>query len=229
LKELAFRRPRAENACTEFDHRTLSPCYRILIGTPGESGALVIARRLGIPGAVVDLAGQRLERRDEELLQLMEEVRHARVAAEDVRNRTEVQLDHARRAAEDARGLTVELQRRGEQLEAEAQRGLEERVREAMRQVEAARKLLVQLPRETAGAMAERLDALELHLSGDALGERRQAFLESLGKGKLVYLPRYKKRVLVHKVDRNKREVMVKLGSMTMRVPFEEVTWYESL
>ena len=229
LKELAFRRARAENACTEFDHSTLAPCYRLLLGTPGESGALVIARRMGIPQAVVDLASDRMERRDEELLELMDDVRHARVAAEDVRNRAEQQLDHARRAAEDAREKAAELERRGSQLEAEAQRGLEERVREAMRQLEAARKLLEQLPRETAGPMAERLDAIELHLSGEALGERRREFLEGLGKGKLIYLPRYKKRVLIHKVDRAKREVTVKLGAMTMRVPFEEVTWYESL
>jgi DNA mismatch repair protein MutS2 len=32
LKEFAFRHPRVENACVEFDPATLAPCYRILVG-----------------------------------------------------------------------------------------------------------------------------------------------------------------------------------------------------
>ncbi|MDA0948993.1 MAG: hypothetical protein O2799_10745, partial [Planctomycetota bacterium] len=47
LKEFAWRRPRAENACTAFDLESLAPLYQVHLGTPGESGALVIARRLG--------------------------------------------------------------------------------------------------------------------------------------------------------------------------------------
>ncbi|MCA9001982.1 MAG: hypothetical protein KDB61_08670, partial [Planctomycetes bacterium] len=34
LKEFAFRHPRAENACTEFDLKTLAPLYHLLVGTP---------------------------------------------------------------------------------------------------------------------------------------------------------------------------------------------------
>ena len=59
--------------------------------------------------------------------------------------------------------------------------------------------------------------------------ERHALHLRPLRKGSLVYLPRYRQRVLVHKVDRSKREVSCKLGSMKIRVAFEEVTPYESL
>ena len=67
LKEFAFRHARAENACVEFDPATLAPRYRILVGMPGESSALVIARRLGLPAEIVDRAEERLERRDAEV------------------------------------------------------------------------------------------------------------------------------------------------------------------
>ncbi len=229
LKEFAFRHVRAENACTEFDVQSLEPMYRLLIGTPGESGALVIARRLGLPQAIVERAGGLHERREGELADLMEEVRVARTAAEELRAGAEQRLDEAReriRELEDVRG---DLDRRGEQLEAEAQKGIEERVRDGVRKVERARSLLSQIPKETAQALAGVLDELEADLTGASLSERRQAFLSSLRKGSLVYLPRYRQRVLVHKVNGAKREVVCKLGNMKLRVTFEEVTPYESL
>ena len=70
---------------------------------------------------------------------------------------------------------------------------------------------------------------LERELSGAALSDRRQAFLDTLKKGSFVYLPRYRQRVPVHKVDRAKRELTVKLGTMNLKVSFDEVTSYEAL
>ena len=64
LKEFAYRHARAENACAEFDHVTLAPRYRLMLGTPGESCALVIARRVGLSQSVCDVARERLERRE---------------------------------------------------------------------------------------------------------------------------------------------------------------------
>ena len=77
--------------------------------------------------------------------------------------------------------------------------------------------------------MEEVLDRLQADLSGASLTDRRRSFLASLGKGSLVYLPRYRKRVLVHKLDREREEVVCKMGSMKVRVAFDEVTPYESL
>ncbi len=56
----------------------------------------------------------------------------------------------------------------------------------------------------------------------------RQA-IAGLKKGVLVYVPRFKQRCLVHKVDRERGEAVVQLGGMKMRVSLEEVTPYESL
>ena len=61
----------------------------------------------------------------------------------------------------------------------------------------------------------EVLDALERELSGTALSDRRQSFLDGLKKGSFVYLPRYRQRLVVHKVDHAKREVTVQLASQS--------------
>lgn len=229
LKEFAYRHVRAENACAEFDHETLRPKYRLMLGTPGESCALIIARRIGLAASVCDVAQLRLERREGELEDLMSDVRSARVAAEATRQGAEEELSKARQAMARIRETEAELAQRSDQLEREAQKGIEERLRNAMKTLERGRKVLDQLPPETRREMEASLDQLESELTGASLTERREEFIASLGKGSLVYLPRYRQRVLVHKVDREKRQVVAKLGSMKVKVSFDEVTPYESL
>ena len=229
LKEFAYRRPRAENASTEFDAETMRPRYQLLIGTPGESCAIIIARRLGLPQRITDMAAHRRERREGEVAELMEDVRLARLEAERLRAEAEQRVEEAAARLRDLDDRRAEIDRRSEQLEAEAQKGIEERVRDAAKQLERARALLSQLPKESGGAMREVLDRLEADLTGASLTDRRQAFLDGLGKGSLVYLPRYRQRVIVHKLDKARREVTCKLGSMKVQVSFDEVTPYESL
>lgn len=229
LKEFAYRHARAENACAEFDHETLSPKYRLMLGTPGESCALIIARRIGLPASVCDVAQKRLDRREGELEDLMKDVRSARMAAEETRLGAEEELASARERSRRVDERELELEERINKLEAEAQKGIEERVRDAMRTLERGRKVIDQLPPQARREMEETLDTMESQLTGATLTERREAFIAGLGKGSLVYLPRYRQRVLVHRVDREKRQVVAKLGSMKVKVSFDEVTPYESL
>lgn len=56
LKNYGYTHPSCTNASVEFDTTTLAPTYRILMGIPGESHALDIARRNGIPSAIMDSA-----------------------------------------------------------------------------------------------------------------------------------------------------------------------------
>ena len=55
LKTFAFSKDGMENACMEFDIKTLSPTYKLTIGIPGKSNAFEIAKRLGLKQEVVDL------------------------------------------------------------------------------------------------------------------------------------------------------------------------------
>lgn len=224
LKEFAFRHARAENACVEFDPVTLAPRYRILVGMPGESGALVVARRLGLPEEVVARAEERLERRDEELLGLMAEVRVARTQAERVRSEAEERLEDVSRASREVEEARAAIERKGELLEDEAQRGIEDRVRASRRALERARSLLDQLAPAQRAAMDEALRVLDAEITGAALSERRAAFLAGLKKGSWVYLPRYRRRCAVKRVDRARNEITVLLGSMILKVPFDDVS-----
>ncbi|MBN2534107.1 MAG: endonuclease MutS2 [Spirochaetales bacterium] len=61
LKNYGYSRDFVQNASMEFDLESLSPLYRIMIGVPGESYALVIAERHGIPPSIIKNARYYLE------------------------------------------------------------------------------------------------------------------------------------------------------------------------
>ncbi|HZK19805.1 MAG TPA: endonuclease MutS2, partial [Treponemataceae bacterium] len=58
LKNFGYTHKTCVNASVDFDQTTLSPNYRILMGVPGESHALDIARRSGLPASIVSTAEQ---------------------------------------------------------------------------------------------------------------------------------------------------------------------------
>ncbi|HEV2827531.1 MAG TPA: Smr/MutS family protein [Pyrinomonadaceae bacterium] len=56
LKMYAANEAGVLNASVEFDEKTLQPTYRLFVGVAGSSSGLEIARRFGIPSAVIDVA-----------------------------------------------------------------------------------------------------------------------------------------------------------------------------
>ncbi|HKQ50692.1 MAG TPA: MutS2/Smr-associated SH3 domain-containing protein [Phycisphaerae bacterium] len=60
LKALGYETKRVDNASVEFDVQTLRPTYHLRIGEPGNSNALAIASRLGMPKRLVDAARRHL-------------------------------------------------------------------------------------------------------------------------------------------------------------------------
>ncbi len=127
LKALALSDARFANARVGFDPVRLAPTYELHLGTPGSSSALEVARRVGVPEAIVDRAraslsggggalGTALRALEEERARLaaergsMERAREAaRIASEEARAREEA----ARRAEREAAA------RVGEELAAE--------------------------------------------------------------------------------------------------------------
>ncbi|MCQ2583359.1 MAG: Smr/MutS family protein [Treponema sp.] len=56
LKNYGYTNPACINASVEFDTSTLSPSYHLLMGVPGESHALDIAQKSGLPKEIVSSA-----------------------------------------------------------------------------------------------------------------------------------------------------------------------------
>ncbi len=89
LKSIAYSAPRAENACVDFDVETLRPTYHLRIGEPGNSNAINIAARLGLPQHLVDAARSHLTASHEQLTRAIRGTLASRRLAEQARSEAE--------------------------------------------------------------------------------------------------------------------------------------------
>jgi DNA mismatch repair protein MutS2 len=100
LKNYGYSREGVENASVEFDGRTLSPTYRIIMGIPGESRAVDIAARNGLAPELVEKARTYLDRERSDISALIsglkEKHRELDEAARSAREK-ELQLREDRR------------------------------------------------------------------------------------------------------------------------------------
>jgi DNA mismatch repair protein MutS2 len=134
LKALALADARYANARVGFDPERLAPTYQLHLGSPGSSSAIEVARRVGLPGSVVEraraaLTGQggalahALRALDGERALLISERRRmeeARGAAQEAEERARAAEESARRAEREAAA------RVGEELAAEIDAAREE-------------------------------------------------------------------------------------------------------
>ncbi|HEY9594266.1 MAG TPA: endonuclease MutS2 [Spirochaetia bacterium] len=120
LKNYGATRPGAQNASMGFDRDTLAPTYRILMGVPGESHALQIARRSGMPSTILDAAASYLDDERTDISRLVSNLaeRHQKLAeAEEEHEAAARELREKRRSAElkeqALREKELELRRQG--------------------------------------------------------------------------------------------------------------------
>ncbi len=82
IKGFVHRTPGMLNASMEFDKRTLTPLYRLRTGEPGQSHALEIAKKYGLPEGVIIVAREMLGGGKIELDALMEDLNQKRTEYE---------------------------------------------------------------------------------------------------------------------------------------------------
>ncbi len=74
LKAFAFETKGFSNASMEFDSKSLSPTYRLIMGAAGASHAFKIAEKYGLPKRVVEDAKVQIDQGQVQISQLMEEL-----------------------------------------------------------------------------------------------------------------------------------------------------------
>jgi DNA mismatch repair protein MutS2 len=136
------------NASVEFDLETLAPTYRLSIGLPGQSNALAIADRLGMPAHILERARQHIAPDRQEMESLLSDIQRDRQAAADAARAEQI----ARREAEAIRaGLAEKLMA----VDAERDRTIEKTRLEMERELQQARARLRAAAKEIARAERE--------------------------------------------------------------------------
>ena len=223
LKTFAYTREGIENACVEFDVKSLRPTYRLLIGIPGASNAFAISRRLGLSEALI-LRAQQLVKED-----------HAQF--EHVVN----ELEREKLAYEQHNAELAERQQRVTRLEQKVEAAKEDLSKRKGELIRKAREQSAALVRRTRREAEDIIDSLKKQYDDQGIHARQQAIQEArkrldeaasaarpgimgqkhLGQkvdakklmvGDVVYLPKLDQKGTV--VEITGREVTVQLGSL---------------
>lgn len=213
-----------QNASMAFDRATLSPLYRLEIGSPGESHALDIARRYGMPERIITRAASLTGRLESEFHRLLADLKEEQERQVLLTHEMEQQ---SRLLAADERAARNELA----ELEARARQSLTHAWEEAKGIVMSARReintILEEARREKNRAGREKLAELEKKVSAalTTLSPDREIDPASLREGDLVFVRSIGYDAEVIACDRKTGRLKVRAGSLEIAVPLAEVSF----
>lgn len=225
LKEFAFERRKCENACMEFDSARLAPTYRLLVGLPGKSNALIIAKRIGLPDEIIEAAERLTARDDRRGEMLIEGLERTHQDLERRKSAAERERRDAQRLREAAAAEVTSLRDAKVAIEYEAERAEEERVEALVHALTEALKQFGEPPRERREAYDALRQLLERARFRTRLAERRAAVASALRKGDLVFVPRLRAVAEVRKISKAKETLTVVVNGLATEVSFLDISW----
>ena len=137
LKTFAYMREDIENACVEFDVKTLCPTYRLLTGIPGSSNAFAISRRIGLPESVIIRAGQLLEADHAQFEHVVNELEREKIMYEQRNADINERQQHVQRLEAKLEEMKAELSKKKSSIIRKAKEDSAALVRKARRESEA--------------------------------------------------------------------------------------------
>ncbi len=239
LKAYASTTPGIVNAAMEFDEENLRPTYRLLVGVPGTSSGIEIARRLGLPARVVDRAQSSLSPESREARGLIAYLHRSRDDMEEIKRQAReelVQLEAERRALQtewverqkkriaELENFFQETQKRLESEVARLTAEIRDRVLRAQLEKQSGRrlgKIASDARAETDAAVVETLAASQQDLGVSAAALAKPVAPDELSAGQLVQVKGFKQPVVFRRHDGRSAEV--EAGVLRMKVPLSDI------
>jgi len=239
LKSYASTTPGIVNAAMEFDEVNLRPTYRLLVGVPGTSSGIEIARRLGLPTRVVEHAQASLTPESREARDLIAYLHRSRDEMEEVKSQAREELTQIET---ERRALQTEWVGRQKKRIAELEKSFQEttkRLESEMARVTAEihdRALRAQLEKQSGkriskiasearaeadAAVVDTLSSSQADLGVGVEAAPKPVAPETLTAGLRIIVKGFKQPLIFRRLDGNKAEV--EAGILRMRVPLSDV------
>jgi DNA mismatch repair protein MutS2 len=243
LKTFASTAAGVVNAAVEFDEVNLRPTYRLMVGVPGGSSGIAIAKRLELPDSIIEHARSLLAPETQEAADLIAYLHRSRDELDRLRSqmaeeRNALELERAKLRNEwverqkqriaDLEQKFAEMQKRFEENVASVVEAVKERELRAQVEKTARRKM-----QDARGGAKEELNAAvvqtisesqqDLGLKTDTLDKVNASQLQP---GVKIRVRGFNKPVILRRVDGPSAEI--EAGPLRMKVAVEEITGIES-
>jgi len=239
LKSYASTTPGIVNAAMEFDEVNLRPTYRLLVGVPGTSSGIEIARRLGLPSRVVEHAQASLTPESREARDLIAYLHRSRDEMEEVKSqaraelaqieteRSALQTEWVGRQKKRIAELEKSFQETTKRLESEMARvtsEIHDRALRAQLEKQSGKrisKIASEARAEADAAVVDTLSSSQADLGVGVEAAPKPVPPETLTAGLRIIVKGFKQPLIFRRLDGNKAEV--EAGILRMRVPLSDV------
>lgn len=218
LKEYAVVTERCENASMDFNPITYNPTYKLIVGTPGASNALLIARKLGLKECIIDKAQAGIQDGKlefENVLQALEIARRNALENEEKTALALKQAEETQKAVERERDrLYIQRERLNENVRKETKRLVEDAMEEANEIIKTLRDILEEPTEQNLFKARKLRKSLEKYIvlednEFEGFGEEDDSEIKV---GDIVLVKALKVEGEVKEI--NKNNVVVRLGKM---------------
>jgi len=110
----------------------------------------------------------------------------------------------------------------------EAQRVVDDSVRAAREALQPLVEQLKNVPKTHQPVVDRLREEVERLLVGTPLGEKREAFARSLKKEDEIYVPKFREKARVKKINKGERVVTVLLNGIPTEIGFDDISWIGS-
>ena len=232
LKIYALTQKGVQNGSVEFDVKTLSPTYKVLIGVPGKSNAFEISRKLGLDDEIISDAKNRLKAHEVEFEDALVKIENDRKASE----KEKIEIEKLRREHEE---IKTELLKKEKELKNKEAKLIQDAKKEARQIVEKAKNETSQIIKELRDINIEiekdknvKLNQLR-HEMNDKLQEYKTSVdltksyeksEEELKKGDYVLIKNLnQKGTVLSEIENKEDKVTVQVGNMKLNVDYNSL------
>lgn len=211
LKAFAQDTPGVQNASMRFDLERLRPTYQLVVGAPGRSYALSIARRLGFPREQLERAEALLGPEGGRLERLLAALEAERERLHTLHQKAQAQQQETAQLQQELARQLAELAEHKERLIEEAKTQAEQIVKEAQERIRQTRE------RSKTQGQGQALQELIQLRSRYQRPEKAAPSNPGLQVGAIVEVPEYGGRATV--VELRGQEAVLQMGAVRLTVP----------
>ncbi len=227
LKEFPYEFTFARNASVGFDVETLQPTYKLYIGVPGGSHALIIAEKLGMPEKVLSDSRRELS---EEHAMAQEMLSKISVDREKI-DKSKVDIENSQKELETLKEIYA---KKLEDLENRKKEEIKKAHNEAQKIVEDTQSRMDSIMSNLENYIKSQKAVQEAKKQVEEKGEEVEEKLEQANRdvrikmadieeGDMVYLPSFKKHGLILQKLEDKGKIVVQVGGIRATVSLDVI------
>ncbi|MEG0068441.1 endonuclease MutS2 [Cetobacterium sp.] len=229
VKAYGYNEEDIETASMEFDVETLSPTYRLLIGVPGESNALTIAKRLGVSEVIIEKAKSYISDEDKKVERMISNIKDKSLELETMQAEVAELKAKAKKDKEEYEEKLRVLEKEKNQILKEAYEKADKMMREMQNKAAA---LVNRIQKEDKTKEDMKDVQKSLNMLRTTLQEEKAETVETKPKvarkidykiGDRVFVNSINQYAIVNKINLNKETLNIQAGILKLEVSMDDV------